>query len=451
MNAKPGTIPSMPRHWTITRLKYATDKIGSGKTPSGGASAYVREGVPLIRSQNVRFEGLTLDDVVFIDELTDASMTASRVAPNDVLLNITGASLGRCCVVPAQLQRANVNQHVCILRPKRNVIEPRYLNAFLASQFGQRQIFEGEEGVSREGLNFEEIGNFVLPLPSLAQQRAIADSVDSESARIEQLITAKQKWLDLLIEKRRTLITEAVTCGIGTGVPSRDSGRSYLGRVPRHWKIARLKYATPDIIVGIVVTPAKYYQHTGVPCLRSLNVHETGIDDRDLVYISPEAHEELAKSRLCQGDLVVVRTGQPGTTAVVDSRFDGANCIDLIVIRRSEQFEPEFLSHFLNSDAARFQFAEGSGGAIQQHFNVETARDLTVVVPPRDEQREIMAYLGKVASGLDALVRVVERTIDLLRQRRAALIAAAVTGQIEGVGNFHAHPTTNSQELSSVR
>src|SRR5205085_1793436 len=115
-----------------------------------------------------------------------------------------------------------------------------------------------------------------------------------------------------------------------------------------------------------------YYQDSGVPCLRSLNVRESGLSDADLVYISKESNEELSKSMVYAGDLVVVRTGQPGTTAIVNHRFHGANCIDLIIIRKSHQIESDYLAYFLNSDAARFQFSEGSGGAIQQHFNIET-------------------------------------------------------------------------------
>jgi type I restriction enzyme S subunit len=136
------------------RVKFVVYKIGSGKTPLGGANAYVSSGATLLRSQNVHFDGLRLDDVVFIDEETDSQMTATRVLPDDVLLNITGASLGRCTLVPRNLGPANVNQHVCINRPNKKRVEPRFRNRVLQSTSVQHAIFTSENGSSREGLTF---------------------------------------------------------------------------------------------------------------------------------------------------------------------------------------------------------------------------------------------------------------------------------------------------------
>ena len=111
-------MPSLPSHWQQKRIGFSTTKINSGKTPTGGSESYQTEGIMLIRSQNVYDEGLRLEDVVYIDDETHAEMRNSRVATDDVLLNITGASLGRCAVYDLE-DEANVNQHVCILRPSK--------------------------------------------------------------------------------------------------------------------------------------------------------------------------------------------------------------------------------------------------------------------------------------------------------------------------------------------
>ncbi|MDE2718919.1 MAG: restriction endonuclease subunit S, partial [Chloroflexota bacterium] len=256
------------------------------------------------------------------------------------------------------------------------------------------------------------------------------DYLNYETTRLDDLIAEKERLLSLLAEKRRALITRAVTRGLATRPFLRESGVSWLEEIPVHWETRRLKFLSPEITVGIVVTPAKYYEATGVPCLRSLNVQEHSLSDADLVFISEESNLLHSKSIIRVGDLVAVRSGQPGTTAVVDQRFDGANCIDLILIRKSHFIDSDFLAHFLNSDPAKMQFLSGSGGAIQQHFNIETAAGLVVPLPPLQEQRDIVAAVSKATSKVDALSTATRGTIALLREKRSAVIAGTVTGRV---------------------
>ena len=168
-------VAEVPSHWTVTRIGYVSEKVGSGKTPRGGAETYQSDGILLIRSQNVHDEGLRLDDAVFIDESTDEEMAATRVQPDDILLNITGASLCRCAIAPEDIPRSNVNQHVCIIRPDINRIVPRYLQRVISSGVVQSQIFSFETGSSREGLNFHQVRSLMIPFPDLPEQHAIGN------------------------------------------------------------------------------------------------------------------------------------------------------------------------------------------------------------------------------------------------------------------------------------
>ena len=227
--------------WPKVPLKYLVTKIGSGKTPKGGAEVYTSSGVMLLRSQNVHFDGLRLDDVVHIDEDMDEGMASTRVQPNDVLLNITGASIGRCTVVPGVFEAANVNQHVCIIRPVAARLVPAFLNLVLQSPTIQNEIRFGENGSSREGLNFEQVGAFEIPLPSMALQMACVERAQASVLRVEQLIGEKQGLLDLLTEKRRALIANAVTRGLNPKVTMRDSGIEWLGDIPAHWSLLPLR------------------------------------------------------------------------------------------------------------------------------------------------------------------------------------------------------------------
>ena len=276
------------------------------------------------------------------------------------------------------------------------------------------------------------LGSVEMPIPPLREQPLIATFLDRETAKIDALIAGQQRLIELLQEKRQAVISHAVTKGLNPDAPMKDSGVEWLGEVPEHWQIKRLKQITSQISVGIVVEPSKYYDDLGkVPALRSLNVKPGYIDLADCVYITNESNRLLKKSVLRSGDLVIVRSGQPGTCAVIPEEMDECNCIDLIFLRRPEHGSSQYLMHQLSSESARYQYGAGAEGAIQQHFNVKTASELVVAWPPLREQGEICQYLSRRIGEIDALSQLAEHSVSLLQARRSALISAAVTGQID--------------------
>ena len=165
----------------------------------------------MLRSQNIHFRGLELADVAYIDAVTDDEMSGSRVREGDVLLNITGASLGRCCVALLRSLRANVNQHVCIIRPNRIRTDSSFLARVIESHSLQDQIFNYENGVSRDALNFEQVGTLVIAAPSLFEQRAIADFLDRETRMIDALAAKVREAIERIKELRSASISAAVT------------------------------------------------------------------------------------------------------------------------------------------------------------------------------------------------------------------------------------------------
>jgi type I restriction enzyme S subunit len=202
-------IGEIPEGWDISPLRFLYKKIGSGVTPRGGGEVYVEDGVIFIRSQNVHFDGLRLDDVVKIEEETHHSMKGTWVLREDVLLNITGGSIGRCCIVKSE-QPMNVNQHVCIIRPN-NRINPYFLNQILQSSIGQTQIDLYITGGNREGLSTENIKNFKVTIPPIQEQQQIVTYLDQKTKEIDDLIASEKKRIELLKEYRQSLISEVVT------------------------------------------------------------------------------------------------------------------------------------------------------------------------------------------------------------------------------------------------
>ena len=193
----------IPNAWSRNKLGIFEDKIGSGKTPYGGERTYINEGIPFIRSQNVLNNKLDINNVVYISKETHDEMKATKIMPNDILLNITGASIGRCCLVPNTFKNGNLNQHVCIIRTK-EVIDREFLVQVLISDIGQNQIHFNQAGGNREGLNFEQIRNIEIPVPPISEQKKISDILVTWDRAIE----LKEKLLEQKKLQKKGLIQQ---------------------------------------------------------------------------------------------------------------------------------------------------------------------------------------------------------------------------------------------------
>lgn len=191
--------------WEEKTLGPLTIKVGSGITPLGGDKNYKTEGRPFIRSQNVGWGELILDEVAFIDEETHKSFNATEIKESDVLLNITGASIGRSAIADSRIAGGNVNQHVCIIRVKHDVLTPVLLNQFLISDRGQKQIDSFQAGGNRQGLNFGQIRSFEISLPPTEdEQRRVADCLSS----LDNRITVHTKKIEALKAHKKGLMQQ---------------------------------------------------------------------------------------------------------------------------------------------------------------------------------------------------------------------------------------------------
>ena len=182
-------FPEFKGEWELKKLGEITEKVNSGKTPLGGESVYVEKGILFIRSQNVLDSKLSFENSTFITEKINNTMKNSVVKANDILLNITGASLGRSCVVPNNFTVGNVNQHVCIIRLNKEN-EPYFIQPIFSSEKGQNIFTSLQTGSGREGLNFQSIRGMTLPFPTLTEQQKIATFLTTVDEKLQAL---KQK------------------------------------------------------------------------------------------------------------------------------------------------------------------------------------------------------------------------------------------------------------------
>lgn len=203
-------VGQVPQGWGVNRLKYLANKIGSGKTPLGGSGIFEETGILFIRSQNI-YNGLILleDKATYINRNIHQQMIGTCVKKNDILLNITGASIGRVAKYDLDIE-ANVNQHVCIIRSNRYVL-PDYLMYFIMSEFGQFMIKTHQISGNREGLSFENIGNFKIIAPGLDYQYEISQYLNKKMLTINQMIKTKEQQIANINKQRQTLIYDYVT------------------------------------------------------------------------------------------------------------------------------------------------------------------------------------------------------------------------------------------------
>jgi type I restriction enzyme, S subunit len=330
------------------------------------------------------------------------------------LLVAEGGDVGRPEFVPLAAAGAIIQNSLHRVRP-RDGVDRRYLRYVLLAVHGSDWLDVLCNRSTFGHLTVEKLSALQVPVPTPDCQRAIADFLDAKTARIDALVARKRRMTDLLDERRADAVETAV----------RDLASQH-GTQP-------LKRAVKAVTVGIVVTPSEWYSDHGVVALRGLNVRPGSIDLSDVVYLTDDGHRLHRKSELNARDVVVVRTGQAGAAAVVPDDLQGANCIDLLLIR-PWTMDSHFLSFVLNSDWTQKHIASHSVGSIQAHFNVGALRELPVPAAPLDAQVSAAEKLQAGAVQHMALVQRLHRQIALLQEHRHALITAAVTGDLEVPG-----------------
>jgi type I restriction enzyme, S subunit len=422
-------LGEIPAHWNAKRIKFIVSKIGSGKTPKGGSEVYVDSGVMLLRSQNIYDDGLRLKDVVFITDDADLEQAFSRVFASDVLLNITGASIGRVSLIPNNLGRTNVNQHVCIFRPQQEKVLPKYLYFLLCSQPAKEQILYCENGTSREGLNFQQAGNLTFAVPPLEEQKTIARFLDYKTAQIDALIAKKASLLKKLAEKRSALISQAVTKGLDPKVPMQDSGVEWLGEIPAHWEVLPLKRLA-DILDCKHKTVS--FVDNGLPVASIAQVHGFYLDISSSKQTTEEEFSDMIEGgrKPREGDIIFSRNATVGAAALVRARDYFCMGQDVCLVR-PKGLDPIFLNYCFRSEFVEVQIDAALLGATFKRINVEKVKNLLVCFPNIIEQKQISCFIENQTVKIDEQQKKVEQAIDRLKEYRTALITNAVTGSID--------------------
>ena len=405
------------------RLKWILAALESGRR---GANDPESDGgrVLSIGSEHIGWHGeLLLDGPRYISRNLFDSMSSGVIRPNDILLVKDGATIGKVAIADWMPHcEAAVNERVFLLRVSEDY-HARYYFYVIQSPAVQTQIWLNARGSTQPGLTSEFRNRVVVPRPSKSQQKAVADYLDRETARLDALVAAKERVLNLLAEKRRALITHAVTRGIHPDTPLRDSGVPWLGDIPAHWEIERARW---------LFVERGERSDTGDEKLLTVS-HITGVtslSDRDVKPFEPATTKGC---KLCIAGDLVVNPLRAWMGAMGVSPVDGIVSPAHNVYVPGPRLDPGYIDALVRLPVFAQEVIRYSKGVWQSRLRLypEGLFEVSLPVPPLREQEEIVAQIGCKTSPLDHLRIAIETSISLLKERRSALIAAAVTGQTD--------------------
>ena len=448
----------------VRKISDFATKVGSGSTPKGGEANYKSEGVPLIRSMNVHFDGFRYDGLAFLDDDQASALKNVEVCAGDVLLNITGASIGRVTVAPEKLQGARVNQHVCIIRPDESV-SSSYLRWYLASPVVQRQINSMESGATRQALTKEKILGFEVPVPDLMTQHQVVAEIEKQFSRLDEAVANLQRVKANLKRYKASVLKAAVEGRLvetEASIAQRE-GRSYetgeqllqrilderrakwsgkgnykeplphdvqgLPKAPEGWVWCSLDLVAAETLIGLDRgRDQQRAEPVGVRYVKMNNVSMDGdVQTDELVYVDATP-EEVARYEVTNGDLLfntrnsLELVGKVGIVRSIPAYTVFNN--NLMRIRTCGGVSPVFLGYQMCAFEFRQRMekvkkATTSVAAVYQ----KDLLPLAIAVPPESEQVRIVAEIDRHLS----IIREVEAEVDTSLQRAQTLRQATLS------------------------
>ena len=391
----------IPKNWEWTTLENICSKIGSGSTPRGGN--YSHNGIPFFRSQNVHNNGICYDDIKYINDETHQSMIGTEVHPNDVLLNITGGSLGRCAVVPSSFYIGNVSQHVCILRPA--LVIPEYLHAFILSEFFHKNM--KVSGSGREGLPKHSLEIMAFPLPPLNEQVRIVSQIHSLMNLIDDLNANRVQLERSISQSKREIISLAITgkltTQLATDIPAIEllkminsnytpTDNRHYRQLPDSWETCQLKDIF-DITMG--QSPAG----DTINGKHGTEFHQGKINFTNK-YLAESAQYTTTPSKIAAPESLLLCVRAPVGIVNITKR---EICIGRGLCSLRPKYDIDSLYWLYMLSTLKDYFEENATGSTFKAISGDIIRNASIPFPPLSEQRRILSKINELFCLLDKI------------------------------------------------
>lgn len=423
-------LGEIPKDWGVLKLKYAVDLISEKSQDIN--QKYV--GMENIASKNGKY--------VHTEEVIPEGIS-NTFKDNDVLF-------GKLRPYLAKSWLANFSgicsSELLVLRAK--AICPKFLQYYTLTDEFINQVDSSTYGSKMPRASWEFISLLSIPKCSFDLSIKIANFLDHETAQIDNLIAKQEKLIELLKEKRQAVISHAVTKGLNINAPMKDSGVEWLGQVPEHWTVSRYKYCTSRVVVGIAEAATHAYSEKGIPIIRATNIKEEGININDTLYLKESFANMNEGKYLYTNDIITVRTGYPGISAVIPETLDKSHCFTNLVSTPKSSHCPHFLNEYLNSRIGKAYFALFGWGSAQKNISVPILQEFPIAYPELAEQKKIVVAIQNEKNKFNLLISNAQNSIKLMQERRTALISAAVTGKID-VRNWQ-NPNNNDEAKTEL-
>jgi type I restriction enzyme, S subunit len=425
------SLSEIPSDWEIMKVTWLFS-IGSGTTPPSGDPTYYGGSIPWVTTSELRESVITSTDKT-VTERALQHFPSLRVHPaGSVAVAMYGATIGRLGILGVP---AAVNQACCVFSNPKGIDKWFW---FYWLQMRRSHLISLGYGGGQPNLSQELLRSIRVPLPSVLEQRAIVAFLDRETAKIDTLIGKNERLIELLEEERTSLVTRVITKGLDPMAPTKNVGVEWLGEIPAHWEVKRLWHLTPSgrrIMYGIVLPGPNV--DDGVPIVKGGDVSSDRLRLDLLNRTAFEIESSYVRSRLRSGDLVYAIRGSIGEVAIVPDALEGANLTqDAARVAYNSETHGPWLLYALKSAAIFAQLESGALGATIRGINIRDLKRASIPVPPRVEQLTIAVVLDRETARIDALTAEVGEAINRLKELRAALISAAVTGKIDVRGAF---------------